>query len=98
MQDQSNYLITFDTQLITTLIVIFRIDVLHGNHVALQVASVLQILERTFVPIGKKNLLFLPCNIAAVQNLYRKKANAIIIPNRNPYKNEGKMCLPVRYI
>ena len=27
-------------------------------------------LERTFFPIGKKNLLFLPCNMAALQNLY----------------------------
>ena len=27
-------------------------------------------LQKTFFPIGKKNLLFLPCNMAALQNLY----------------------------
>ena len=50
---------------------IFAIEVLHGSHIDGRTMKIICIRKNT-CSHGKKNLLFLPSNMPAVQNLYRE--------------------------
>ena len=58
-----------------------RIEVLHGSHIAWQEQRKMFCIRKNICSHRKKNLLFLPCNMAAVQNLYWTSVGVLLTSN-----------------